>query len=211
MKEELKDVKRIAIVGGPGTGKTTLAQKLSEILKLPALHLDSVNFKRNWEKIDDKTRDSIILEKAKEEYWIIDGNYVGTLPKRLERADLVILLDYSTASIIKGVLERTIRNLNKEKKELPGCKERISWHFLKYMITFRKKKRKQIKENINKIWEYIKNQNQISAKIFYLYFVLEMTFKDISKELNLKESTVKTNLYRMVKKVKEAFGGERLE
>ena len=151
MKEELKDVKRIAIVGGPGTGKTTLAQKLSEILKLPALHLDSVNFKRNWEKIDDKTRDSIILEKAKEEYWIIDGNYVGTLPKRLERADLVILLDYSTASIIKGVLERTIRNLNKEKKELPGCKERISWHFLKYMITFRKKKRKQIKENINKI------------------------------------------------------------
>lgn len=26
MKEELKDVKRIAIVGGPGTGKTTLAQ-----------------------------------------------------------------------------------------------------------------------------------------------------------------------------------------
>ena len=48
-------------------------------------------------------------------------------------------------------------------------------------------------------------------KIFYLYFVLEMTFKDISKELNLKESTVKTNLYRMVKKVKEAFGGERFE
>ena len=101
MKEELKDVKRIAIVGGPGTGKTTLAQKLSEILKLPALHLDSVNFKRNWEKIDDKTRDSIILEKAKEEYWIIDGNYVGTLPKRLERADLVILLDYSTRSTRK--------------------------------------------------------------------------------------------------------------
>lgn len=67
------------------------------------------------------------------------------------------------------------------------------------------------KENINKIWEYIKNQNQISAKIFYLYFVLEMTFKDISKELNLKESKVKTNLYRMVKKVKEAFGGERFE
>ena len=51
MKEELKDVKRISIVGGPGTGKTTLAQQLSNILKIPAIHLDSVNFKPNWEKI----------------------------------------------------------------------------------------------------------------------------------------------------------------
>ena len=50
MREELKDVKRISIVGGPGTGKTTLAQRLSNILKIPATHLDSVNFKPNWEK-----------------------------------------------------------------------------------------------------------------------------------------------------------------
>ena len=60
-------------------------------------------------------------------------------------------MDYSTINIIKGVLERTIRNFNKEKKELPGCKERIDWHFLKYMITFRIKKRRKIEENINKI------------------------------------------------------------
>ena len=151
MREELKDVKRISIVGGPGTGKTTLAQRLSNILNISATHLDSVNFKSNWEKIPNEERDNIILEKAEEECWIIDGNYVGTLPKRLERADLVIWLDYSTTSIIKGVLERTIRNFNKEKKELPGCKERIDWHFLKYMITFRIKKRRKIEENINKI------------------------------------------------------------
>ena len=151
MQEKLKNVKRISIVGRPATGKTTLAQQLSNILKIPVTHLDSVNFKPNWEKIPTEERDNIIIEKVKEEYWIIDGNYVGTLPKRLERADLVIWLDYSTTSIIKGVLERTIRNFNKEKKELPGCKERIDWHFLKYMITFRTKKRKKIEENINKI------------------------------------------------------------
>ena len=75
MREELKDVKRISIVGGPGTGKTTLAQRLSNILKIPATHLDSVNFKPNWEKIPNEERDNIILEKSKEEYWIIDGNY----------------------------------------------------------------------------------------------------------------------------------------
>ena len=34
MEEKLKNVKRISIVGGPGTGKTTLAQQLSNILKI---------------------------------------------------------------------------------------------------------------------------------------------------------------------------------
>ena len=33
MREELKDVKRISIVGGPGTGKTTIIKCVMSILK----------------------------------------------------------------------------------------------------------------------------------------------------------------------------------
>lgn len=57
----------------------------------------------------------------------------------------------------------------------------------------------------------MKEKNIDTAKIFYLYFVLEMTFKEIANELQVKESTVKSNLYRMLKKLKETFGGERFE
>ena len=57
----------------------------------------------------------------------------------------------------------------------------------------------------------MKEKNTDTARIFYLYFVLEMTFKEIANELKIKESTVKSNLYRMLKKLKEAFGGERVE
>ena len=151
MEKDLKDVKRISIVGGPGTGKTTLADKLSLLLNLPAIHLDGINYNANWEEVGKEKRDSIILEKIKQDEWIIDGNYSSTLPQRFESSDLVIWLDYSSFSIIKGVLSRYISNFNKEKQEIPGCKERISWKFLKFMITFRRKGRKRIVENIDKI------------------------------------------------------------
>lgn len=36
-----------------------------------------------------------------------------------------------------------------------------------------------------------------------MYYVLDMTLNQISKELNINESTVKSNLYRMLKRVKE--------
>lgn len=68
------------------------------------------------------------------------------------------------------------------------------------------------KDNIDKIWKYINSINTDTAKIFYLYFILDMTLKEISEELKINESTIKSNLYRMLKNVKKTFlGGERIE
>lgn len=67
------------------------------------------------------------------------------------------------------------------------------------------------KDNIEKVWKYLKKKDQTIAKIFYLHFSLEMTFKEISEELSMKEATVKTNLYRMLEKMKIEFGGDDIE
>lgn len=64
------------------------------------------------------------------------------------------------------------------------------------------------KDNVEQVWEYIKQRNLVTAKIFYLYFVLDMPIKEISKELKINESTIKSNLYRMIKQLKNNFGGE---
>ncbi len=38
-----------------------------------------------------------------------------------------------------------------------------------------------------------------------------MTFKEISQELEMNESAIKSSLYRMLKKIrKECFGGEKI-
>lgn len=148
MKKYIEQVKRITIVGGPGTGKTTLAKKLGKIFDLPVIHIDAINYKPNWEEIGRENRDKLILEKIKDEEWIIDGNYSATLKERIEKSDLIIWLDYSSFDIIKGVFYRYIKNFHKEKQEIPGCKERIDWKFFKYVITYRKRARKKIVEKI---------------------------------------------------------------
>ena len=59
------------------------------------------------------------------------------------------------------------------------------------------------------IWKYIKNKkNQDIAKIFYLYYKLELSLKEISIELNVSESYVKNLIYRTLKELCSLFGKE---
>ena len=135
---------RISIIGGSGSGKSTLATILSRELDIPAIHLDAINYNANWVEIDQTEREKIILKKSNEEKWIIDGNYNKTLKERLDKADLVIWLDYSSLAHLRGFLKRLIKYSNKDKPELPGCKERFNFTFLKYVISYNRKKRPQV-------------------------------------------------------------------
>ena len=139
-------INRISIIGGSGSGKSTLANILSKELNIHVVHLDSINYSTNWIQINKNERDKIISSKSNEEKWIIDGNYIKTLKERAEKADLIILLDYSTFTYLKGVCKRIFKNYNKERIDIPGCKERINFEFLKYVITYNKKKRPKILE-----------------------------------------------------------------
>ncbi len=59
------------------------------------------------------------------------------------------------------------------------------------------------------IWNYIKpKKNQNIPKIFYLYYVLDLTIKDISKELIVSESYVKNVIYRTLDELRSLFGKE---
>lgn len=51
--------------------------------------------------------------------------------------------------------------------------------------------------------EVIKKQTLITQKIITLYYLENMKIKDISNLLKMKESTVKSILYRGINKIKE--------
>ena len=147
----IKTAKRISIIGGCGTGKTTLASNLGKKLKLPVYHIDGIHHLENWRARDKNERDEMILEKVSKDEWIIDGTYHSTLKQRLEKSDVIIYLDYSTLDQLKGILGRYIKNHGKEKKEIPGCKEKMDLEFFCYTLKWRKNKRHQIIEAIENI------------------------------------------------------------
>ena len=142
---------RISIVGGSGSGKSTLCNILSKELNLPAIHLDAINFNENWVEINKEKRDKIISNKSSEDKWIIDGNYNKTLKERFKKADLIIWLDYSTFMQLKGVFKRYFKTRNKERTEIPGCKERLNFKFIKYVVTYNRKKRHVIVDNLKDV------------------------------------------------------------
>ena len=136
MEERIKNLNKICIIGGSGTGKTTLSNNLSKELGIPVLHIDGVHHLPNWEVRDKNERDKIILDKVKEDKWIIDGTYKSTLAERVQNADKVIFLDYSMPARMKSVVGRCIKNRGKEVADIPGCVESLNMFLVKLVLKF---------------------------------------------------------------------------
>lgn len=169
---------RISIVGGSGSGKSTLCNILSKELGLPAIHLDAINYEPNWVEIDKTERDNIILSKAQDDKWVIDGNYNKTLKERFDKADLIIWLDYSTLKQLHGILKRYFTTRNSERPEIPGCKEHLEPEFIKYVLTYNKKKRPVI-------LDYLKDVPKEKVLIFKHQKDLNAWLKDFTNNPNV--------------------------
>lgn len=61
------------------------------------------------------------------------------------------------------------------------------------------------KDNVKYVWEYIKSKDLTTTKIFYLYYILDYKLEDISKDMELNISNVKTRIYRTLKEMKNLF------
>lgn len=136
-------MQRILILGSPGTGKSTLSRKLSDILQLPLYHLDQLFFEADW--VINKVKFNQQLQQVlKQDQWIIDGNYAASLPDRLTQADAVIYLDYPTPVALSGVIKRYVRYRHLTRPDMaPGCTEQLKLSFLWYVFTFKFKKRNE--------------------------------------------------------------------
>ena len=136
---------RIMIIGCGGSGKSTLARQLGQKLGLPVVHLDQLFWTPGWVSISKDEFDRVHEAALAEEKWIMDGNFDRTIPRRLERCDTVIYLDFSRFACLMGVLKRVLTTYGKVRPDMgEGCPERMDLDFLKWVWNFNKNKRERI-------------------------------------------------------------------
>lgn len=127
-------MRKVMIIGCPGSGKTTLARKLSSKLNLPLVHLDVLNFGGHWQTVSTEEFDALLLQEVQKEAWIIDGNYHRTIPLRLEHCDTVIYLDYSRMTCLFDVIKRVLKGYGQSRPDMGGnCPERFDLSFLEFV------------------------------------------------------------------------------
>ena len=123
----LEGVARIAILGGGGAGKSTLARRLGQALGLPVIHLDRLVYGPNWSRNPpDLVRERLagLLGDA----WIVDGTYAETAPLTLPRADLVLWLDQPTWRRLYRSWRKTRDHRGKPRADRPDdSEEAFGW------------------------------------------------------------------------------------
>lgn len=99
-------MKRIIVIGCPGSGKTTFAEKLRKKTGLPLYYLDAIWHKPDRTHISRDEFDMRLDEILSLDSWIIDGNYQRTMEQRIDACDTVILFDLPVDICLDGAISR---------------------------------------------------------------------------------------------------------
>jgi adenylate kinase family enzyme len=144
--EGVDGARRIMVVGCAGSGKTTVARLLGERLELPVIHLDSEYWRPGWTAPLPEEWDRRIDQLITCEVWVMDGNYGGTLERRLARAEAAVFLDLSRWSCLLGVFRRALATWGRTRPDMAaGCVERLPrMDFLRWMWGWPRRSRPRV-------------------------------------------------------------------
>ena len=153
-------MKKIAIIGSGGSGKSTFSVLLGKELNLPVSHLDSLYWQPGWVKTPNDEWADTLKELCQKECWIIDGNYKSTLDIRLEACDTVIFLDVNRFKCIYRAIKRSLTTTTRPDMA-EGCAERFDFEFIKFLWDYPNNTRPIIMNKLNSVKH---SKNVIIAK-----------------------------------------------
>lgn len=138
-------MRRILVIGPGGAGKSTVARHLGELLHLEVLHLDKFHWRPGWIEPPKsewlKTVDKLIARDR----WIMDGNFSGSLERRVAACDTVIFLDLPRLLCIGRVLKRKLMYRQQTRPDMAaGCPERLNLKFLVWIWNYQRRTKPKI-------------------------------------------------------------------
>ena len=134
--------KKVLITGCPGSGKSTFARKLRDAAGLPLYYLDMLFHRPDRSTATREEFDEALKNVLSEDEWIIDGNYLRTLPVRLKACEAVFYFDISPELCIQGAASR----IGTVREDMPWVEQSFDPEFRQYILDFQKDQRPVISE-----------------------------------------------------------------
>lgn len=125
-------MKKVIIIGCPGSGKSTFAKKLQLKTGLPLYHLDMLFWNADKTHVSREDFDQKLSVILNQDSWIIDGNYSRTLEMRFKECDTVFLLDMPIDICLLGANAR----IGKMRNDMPWVEQELDEEFEKFIIDF---------------------------------------------------------------------------
>lgn len=165
-------MKRVLVIGSGGSGKSTFSRRLREVTGLKLVHLDKLYWKPNWTETPKEEWRNIVAEIIKEDEWILDGNFGGTMEMRMDRCDTVITLDTSRYVCVYRAVWRVanFRTSDDRPDMAEGCDERFDWDFIKWIWNYQNDSGLRVEALIEKFKdkkEIIRIRSNRGAKKFF--------------------------------------------
>ncbi len=148
-------MKRVIIIGCPGSGKSHFSRALAEYVPLPLYHLDMLYWKPDRTTVSKEVFRERLDEVLSKETWIIDGNYGSTMEMRISQCDTVFFFDLPLEVCLAGVRER----IGRTRPDMPWIEQIEDEEFIQYIKDFGEHSRPKILELLEKypdkkVWHF---------------------------------------------------------
>lgn len=156
-------MKRVIIIGCPGSGKSTFARILAKKTDLPLYYLDMLKWNSDKTTVSKDVFMSRLESVLSKELWIIDGNYLSTMEFRLKYCDTVFFLDYETSVCLSGISERK----GKSRPDMPWIETEDDEEFLDFVRNYNTQVRPRVLDLLDKYCNkniiFLKNRSEADS------------------------------------------------
>jgi len=117
---------RIHICGTYGSGKSTIARKLSELEGLPCYHLDDLKYEVKYSKTRGIEERILLLEEiCSQDRWILEGTWTSFAEEAFAKSNIIIHMAFPKLVCSYNVLKRYFGRQKFENDTFIGAMELI--------------------------------------------------------------------------------------